>query len=128
MFENFDENAYKQAYVIINYLVNSGEIVISQEFINKIEQKMNKDYYFDLNDIKSVKILPDTEKILAVVYLEYILSEKERTKVSNFTSKLKKIIVKEEKQEIGLITQDLSELSVFEKLKVKFNKLLAQHQ
>ena len=63
--ETYDAKAYKQAYVMANFLIDTGELVMREDVLNNIEKRMNKDYYFDLNDIKVNDILPDTEKILA---------------------------------------------------------------
>lgn len=133
MQEKYDANAYKQAYVIANFLIENGGIVMPQELLDILECRMNKDYYFDMNDIKKVEILPDTEKILTQIYLECIVNKKEKEKIYKLTKELKKIILEEDEKKVEknqnfLISADLAGLKFFEKIKIRFNRLIAFYQ
>lgn len=125
--KKYNANAYKQAYVITDFLVEIGEIVIPETLIDTIESRMNKDYYFDLNDIKKTEIMEDTEKILTQVYFECMVNEIEKNKIDKLSNQLKELIVgKEEKNiEQSLLTTSLDGLKFFEKIRVKLNKLSA---
>ena len=123
--KTYNSNAYTQAYVMTNFLVETGEIVISENLIDTIENRMNKNYYFDLNDIKQAEIMEDTEKILTQVYLECMVDEKEKTKITKLSNQLQNLILEEEelKENQALLPVKSNDLSFFEKLKITFNKL-----
>ena len=126
--KEYSANAYKQAYVISNFLVDIGELIISEDLLNVMEKRMNKDYYFSLNDIKKGDILPDTEKILTVVYLDGMIEEKEKERINKLTKELRKIIVKDEAIEAiqALIPSDLSGMNIFERIRIKLNRLFTK--
>ena len=128
MDEKYNPNAYKQAYIITNYLVDIGEIVISQNLLDTLESRMNKEYYYDLNDINNIELLPDTEKILSYIYLQYKIDAKEKEKILKLTKQLKKIIIGEEKEETensSSMLLDLNSLNFFKKLKIKLNRIIS---
>lgn len=120
--EKFEENAYTQAYVIINFLVDIGEIVISNNILENIEKNMNRDYYFNLNDINKTTLLPDTEKILSFIFEDCVVTDKERDIIEKASKEIKRVIEKEENQESLLL--DLNSLKWSEKFKMKIKKLL----
>ena len=125
--KKYNANAYKQAYIIANFLLEAGEIVIPENLIDTLEQKMNKEYYFDLNDIKNTEIMEDTEKILTQVYFECMVNETEKNKIDKLSNQLKELIVGKEEKNIdqSLLTTSLDGLKFFEKIRVKLNKLSA---
>lgn len=128
MAEIYNANAYKQAYVISNFLIDNGEIVMPQDLLDVLESRMNKEYYFDINDINKIELLPDTEKILTQIYLECLASAKEKEKIFKLTKELKKIILDEEETsnvEKSLMLADLTGLKFFEKIRIKLNKFIA---
>ena len=123
--KRYNANAYKQAYVIINFLIDYGEIVVPTVLLDNIENRMNKNYYFDLNDIKQIDLLEDTEKILTEIYLECMINKSEKNKIKKLAGQLKSIILEEKNLEENknLLPMNLKGLSFFERLKIKFNKL-----
>lgn len=129
MQEIYDANAYKQAYIISNFLIDNGEIVMEQKLLDTLEKRMNKDYYFDMNDINNIELLPDTEKILTQIYLECLASAKEKEKIFKLTKELKKIILNEDNknanEQKSLILADLTGLKFFEKIRIKLNRLIS---
>jgi len=50
---------------------------IPEKWYQLIETKRDKDYKFDARD-EDITLLPDTEKILSVIYTDYLVSEEER--------------------------------------------------
>ena len=129
MQEIYDAKAYKQAYIISNFLIDNGEIVMEQKLLDTLENRMNKDYYFDMNDINNIDLLPDTEKILTQIYLECLASDKEKEKIFKLTKELKKIILNEDNknanEQKSLILADLTGLKFFEKIRIKLNRLIS---
>lgn len=126
MEKSFDENAYSQAYAIVNFLVEEGEIIISQELWETLENKRNVNYTFDLNDIGNIELNPDTEKILTIVFLEFIASEEEKTEIDKAIRILKKAVINEE-ETIGneLLPIDFSSLKWSKRIKLKMKKLFS---
>lgn len=96
MDERYDKNACQEAYVIVNFLVENGEIVVSQDLIEFLENNRNTEYKFDLNDINNRELLLDTEKILAKVYIECIATKSEKAKIIKSLKTLHKTILKED--------------------------------
>ena len=93
---NFNENAYQEAYEIINFLVDAGEIVVPQKTLDVLEKGRNINHSFNLNDINRKTLHPDTEKILTSVYLECIATNKEKSKINKAVKVLRKTIIQEE--------------------------------
>ena len=52
----YDAKAYKQAYVISNFLIDTGEIVMTQKLLDTLEARMDQDYYFD-NILSKIELL-----------------------------------------------------------------------
>ena len=125
----YDAKAYKQAYVISNFLIDTGEIVMTQKLLDTLEARMDKDYYFDMNDINNIELLPDTEKILTQIYLECLAPAREKEKILKLTKELKKIILNEDdknaNEQKSLILADLTGLKFFEKIRIKLNRLIS---
>lgn len=84
-----DSKAYTEAYYMINLLDKELKEMIPNNIMKNIESRMDKNYKFnvDENNVKEVKLLRDTEKILSVIYTDYLATEEER-----------KIILKAEKK------------------------------
>lgn len=126
MKNKYDKDACAQSYVIINYLVQTGEIVISEKLITELELNMNKNYSFSINDLNKIELLPDTEKILTEVYLESVATDEERKNIEELVLKLKQIIKKEPIEEAQgvLAPLNLTELKWSEKFKIAIKRLL----
>jgi hypothetical protein len=75
-----DSRAYTEVYNIINCLSVSNKEKIPEDVRKNIENNMDKEYVFDvnINNIGSMPLLEDTQKILATLYTDYFASEEER--------------------------------------------------
>ena len=74
-----DKRAYTEAFYIINEMSYELRSKIPNEIIKKIESKMDTDYEFYIeSDIDDAELLEDTEKILSVLYTDYIATDEER--------------------------------------------------
>lgn len=72
-----DRRAYSEANYIINSMPEKMKNKIPDDIITNIQNKMDKDYVVKIKDIEYDELLPDTEKILAVLYADYIAPEEE---------------------------------------------------
>mgnify|MGYP004595921257 FL=1 len=120
-----DSKAYSQAYEIIKFLLKNGDIVISENLANNIEQIRNKEYNFNINDIKETELLEDTKKILCVVYLEGIAENKEEL-IKNVEI-IKKLVLKdtsiEEEINKELLPLNTKDLKLKDKILIALKKL-----
>ena len=127
MEKDFDKDAYAQSYVIISFLLQTGEIVVSEKLMNKLESNKNPDYKFNINDINKISILPDTEKILTYAFLECMINAKEKQQIYSLVSNLRSLIINEKNEEItkeNVLPMDLATLKWSEKFKIAIKKLL----
>ena len=93
--ENFSK-AYKEIYVIINHLNEDEKNKIPQDFIDMIENQMDKDYAFNYDttkDLSEQQVLRETLSILAYIYINYIGNYKD---VHDIKMQFQKDIVVEE--------------------------------
>lgn len=72
-----DKRAYSEVNYIINNMPEEMKSKIPDYVIINIQNKMDKDYVVKIKDIEYDELLPDTEKILAVLYADYIAPEEE---------------------------------------------------
>lgn len=72
-----DKRAYSEVNYIINNMPEEMKSKIPDDVIINIQNKMDKDYVVKIKDIEYDELLPDTEKILAVLYADYIAPEEE---------------------------------------------------
>ena len=115
-----DCKAYTQAYYIIENLSYEIKSKIPDKIINAIKSKMDITYDFKIDDenIENMQLLEDTEKLLSVIYTDYIANEDEKTVIRNkelFLLKEKERIKKEEYSE-------KYKSNIFEKQEVIENK------
>lgn len=75
--QKFDGRAYAEVYEIINMLSEKEKAKIPEKWYQLIETNRDKDYEFDARSEGAV-LLPDTEKILSVIYTDYLATEYER--------------------------------------------------
>ena len=75
-----DTKAYTEVYYIINEMSEELKSFIPEKIIQNIKSKINIDYEFNLQnkDIEEVELLEDTEKILSVLYSDYLATEEEK--------------------------------------------------
>jgi len=94
-----DSRAYTEVYYIIQSMSDELRNKIPINIIQNIEVRMDKLYEFVLDDIETVELLDDTEKILAFLYTEYFSTEEEKKVILDKESEfeLKKELEKREK-------------------------------
>lgn len=72
----------RRAYSEVNYIITNMpaemKAKIPTEVILNIQNKIDNEYIVEINDIEYDKLLPDTEKLLAVLYADYIAPADER--------------------------------------------------
>lgn len=75
-----DSRAYTQVNYIINEMSEELRSKIPEEILKNIESKMDKSYefYIEENELEDVELLEDTEKILSVIYTDYLATDEER--------------------------------------------------
>lgn len=80
-----ESRAYTQAYYIIDSLSEELKSKIPQRILKAIESQMDKTYefYVDDDDLENIKLLEDTEKILSVIYTDYLATDEERKIIKN---------------------------------------------
>ena len=88
-----EAKAYTQVSYIISLMSNSLKEKIPQDFIDMIERNKDKNYEIKEENVKDMVLLSDTEKILSVIYTDYIASEEEKVIIKN---KEKMLYLKEE--------------------------------
>lgn len=70
-----DARAYTEAYFFINMLDKEIREKIPEKIIKNIEQRMDKNYEFS---DENIELLEDTEKILSVIYTDYLSTPEEK--------------------------------------------------
>lgn len=125
MAKEYDKNAYAQSYVIVNYLLELGEIIVPDKLMNILENKRNKNYKYDINDLNQIELLPDTEKILTEVFLECLVNKEEKKEIENSVANLRKLIINEqiEVQEENNLPLNLATLKLTERFKIAIKKI-----
>ena len=75
-----DTRAYTEVYYIINEMSQELRSLIPERIIQNIKSKMDINYEFNIEDedIEEVELLEDTEKILSVLYSDYLATEEEK--------------------------------------------------
>lgn len=95
-----EAKAYTQAYCVLQMLSEEDKKKIPEKLIEAIRNKMDNEYQFevDTEDEEEPKLLVDTEKILSVVYTDYLATDEEKNVIKN--KEMKYMLEKEkEKQE-----------------------------
>ena len=77
--------AYTEAYYLISSLSEELRNKIPEKILKNIQNRMDKKYDFNIKfeDYENVKLLEDTEKILSVIYTDYLATEEEREIILN---------------------------------------------
>ncbi len=95
-----EAKAYTQAYCVLQMLSEEDKKKIPEKLIEAIKNKMDSEYQFEVGteDEEEPKLLVDTEKILSVVYTDYLATDEEKKVIKN--KEMKYMLEKEkEKQE-----------------------------
>lgn len=77
--------AYTETFYIINLMSEEMRNKIPKKILNNIKSRMDNEYEFfiDEDGIESAELLEDTEKILSVLYTDYLATEEEREIILN---------------------------------------------
>ena len=80
-----NSKAYTEAYYIVSLMSEEMKNKIPEKVLNNIKNRMDKEYefYIDEEDIENLELLEDTEKILSVLYTDYLSTEEERQIILN---------------------------------------------
>ena len=80
-----EAKAYTEAYYIIKKLPNELIEKIPLKVLEAIKQNMDKNYDFKVenDNFENVELMDDTEKILSVIYTDYLASDEERKIILN---------------------------------------------
>ena len=84
-----DRRAYSEVNYIINNMPKEMKNKIPADVIINIQNKMDKDYVVKIKDIEYDELLPDTEKLLAVLYADYIAPDDERELIKDTERRIK---------------------------------------
>ena len=84
-----DRRAYSEVNYIINNMPKEMKNKIPADVIINIQNKMDKDYAVKIKDIEYDEVLPDTEKLLAVLYADYIAPDDERKLIKDTEKRIK---------------------------------------
>lgn len=104
--ENYP-NAYKEVYVILNYINKEELEKIPQSFMDMLQKNMSKDYEFEIDasvDFEEQNLLKETKVILAYMFLNYWGTEEQRVRIER---KFRNDIAKEERQKTKYDSKDL---------------------
>lgn len=105
--ENYP-NAYKEVYEILKMVPHEDLEKIPKKFIEMVEERMNKDYKFFIDDnidfVEEQELMLETRTILAYIFLNYWATEKQRETIS---TKFKKDIEEAENQKRELYNVDV---------------------
>ncbi|MBO5412848.1 MAG: hypothetical protein J6A29_00820 [Clostridia bacterium] len=105
--ENYP-NAYKEVYEILKMVPHEDLAKIPKKFIEMVEERMNKDYNFFIDDntdfVEEQELMLETRTILAYIFLNYWATEKQRETIS---TKFKKDIEEAENQKRELYNVDV---------------------
>lgn len=106
------KQAYSEVYYLISEMSEELRQKIPLNIINAIKEKMDKNYQFNIEngDIEDLVLLEDTEKVLSVLYTDYIATEEEKAIIKNkervLEEKRKADIPKVEVKEILFATNE----------------------
>lgn len=73
--------AYKEVITIIEHLPDELYVKIPDEIIQNLMLEMDDAYNYNISSYEDVKMLRETEELLAVIYRDYLASEKERAEL-----------------------------------------------
>ncbi len=80
-----DSRAYTEVNYIINEMSSEMKSKIPYQILKKIEDRKDKNYefYIEDEDFENVELLEDTEKMLSVLYTDYLASDEEKIVIKN---------------------------------------------
>lgn len=108
-----DKKAYTEAYYILSNMSDEMRDRVPKKIVRNIKKRMDKNYDFKIDDFGNVKLLDDTEKILAVLYNDYWLDYEE---------------YREELQDESLEYENVEKFSASDETQLVVNKELTKFQ
>lgn len=88
------KQAYSEVYTVLNMMSETLRNKISQNVLNGIDNKRDKQNIIKVNNIKQLNISKQAEEVLAVLYRNYLATDDEKKII-----KAKERILFEKKQE-----------------------------
>ena len=122
-----DSRAYTEVNYIINEMSNEMKSKIPSKILKNIGDRMDKNYDFhiEVEDFENAELLEDAEKILSVLYTDYLASEEEKAVIKNkekmLEKKEKKTLSNMELKEIFPKMQETNETTQIEENKELLN-------
>ena len=108
-----DKKAYTEVYYILSNMSDEMRDRVPKKIVRNIKKRMDKNYDFKIDDFGNVKLLDDTEKILAVLYNDYWLDYEE---------------YREELQDESLEYENVEKFSASDETQLVVNKELTKFQ
>lgn len=111
---NNRNNAYKEVYVILKELDEEEYNKIPPEIIKTIQNNMNEEYEFELDDeleLKDHTLLPETKAILFNIFRDYLATPEQKEKIIKMQN--------EERQKLNLEKQQKYNVDIFANNKPK---------
>ena len=80
-----NSKAYTEVFCIINLMTDEMKTKIPEKIMKNIQERMdiNYEFYIYEEDIEDAELLEDTEKILSVLYTDYLSTDEERKIILN---------------------------------------------
>lgn len=107
-------NAYKEVYIILNYLDEDDYNKIPLEVINAIENNMNEEYEYYVNedvDLSNQQMLPEAKATLFNLFRDYLSTPEQKEKIIRMQREDRLKLERQKEQKYGK--------NVFENKKVK---------
>lgn len=108
------KNSYTEVYTILQDLDNEEYNKIPPVLIKTLEENMNKDYEYELDDdleLKDHKMLPETKAILFNLFRDYLATSEQKQKIIKMQN--------EERAKNELKKQQKYETDIFKNKKVE---------
>ena len=122
-----DSRAYTEVNYIINEMSSEMKNKIPSQILRNIENRMDKNYDFRIEEeeFENAELLEDTEKILSVLYTDYLASDEEKIIIKNkekiLENKKKETLANIELKEIFPKMQETNETTQIEENKELLN-------
>ena len=107
-------NAYKEVYIILSYLDEDDYNKIPLEVIDAIENNMNEEYEYYMNediDLSNQQMLPETKAALFNLFRDYLSTPEQKEKIIRMQREDRLKLERQKEQKYGK--------NVFENKKVK---------
>ncbi len=98
--DNFPK-AYREVYEILKYIPKENFEKIPKDFLEVIENNMDKTYYYKIDETKSFEeqeILKETKAIISIIYQDYWATDDRQQELIKIRSKQRKILEQEKRE------------------------------